>query len=108
MTDILKDISTLTFIPLSSLEELVNITNKCMCHSVDEALKSNSNTVNINIGIGIITIFVEENTVRYRFKPSSSLEVSVNSTINDKKSPLIGEIEKSLVDKITNIYKELL
>ena len=30
------------------------------------------------------------------------------NTIKDKKSPLIGEIEKSLVDKITNIYKELL
>jgi hypothetical protein len=50
---------------------------------------------------------VNKDSVKYRFEPSSKLENYIIDTILTNKSPVIDDIEKSLISKINNVYKEL-
>lgn len=44
--------------------------------------------------------------MKFRFIPSKDLEKSVTNTVITEKNELIVELEESLVNKITNLYKD--
>ena len=50
---------------------------------------------------------LEEDSVKFRFKPSSQFSDMIVSTINSKESPLINMVEDALAEKINNVYKDL-
>lgn len=106
-SDLLDDISSLTTIQRVSLDRLILQANKCICHDVQEVLVNNSDCACIDIGVGNLFIDVNKDSVRYRFEPSSKLENSIVNTILTGKSPVVDDIEKSLISKINNVYKEL-
>lgn len=108
MIDVVEDVSRLTLIPRTSLDSLVEKANYSICHSIEESLIKNESITEVNISIGKISIFVDNETIKYRFEPSRSLEDAIKETVISKKSPLVNKIEESLVDKITNVYKDLL
>lgn len=109
MRDLIKDISTITTIPTESLEKLVTKGEWCICDYVEDTiLGKDSKVVEINIGIGTISIIMDNDRLIYRFIPSERLEELVIDTVKNETNPLKKTIEKSLVNKITNVYKELL
>ena len=99
--------SSLTTVQRVSLDRLVSQANKCICHDIKELMVSDFNCACINIGIGNLFIDLNENSVKYRFEPSSKLENYIINTILTGKSPVIDDIEKSLTNKVNNVYKEL-
>lgn len=109
MRDLIKDISTITTIPADALEKLVTKGEWCICDYVEDTiLGKDSKVVEINIGLGVISIVIDSDRLIYRFIPSEKLEESVINTVKNETNPLKKSIEKSLVNKITNVYKELL
>lgn len=108
MVDTINDLSILTLIPRTSIDNLVDKLNYVICHSIEESQIENENITELNIGIGKICVFSNGETIRYRFEPSRSLEEAIRETVNTKKSPLVNKVEESLVDRITNVYKDLL
>lgn len=106
-SDLLDDISSLTTIQRVSLDRLVSQANKCICHDIQEVLVNDSSGACVNIGIGNLFIDVNKDSIKYRFEPSSKLENYIIDTILTNKSPIIDDIEKSLISKINNVYKEL-
>ena len=108
MIDIVEDVSKLTLIPRTSLDCLIEKANYSICHSIEESQIENKTITEVNIGVGKISIFVDNETIKYRFEPSRSLEDSIKETVTSKKSPLVNKVEESLVDRITNVYKDLL
>ena len=105
--NMLDDLATLTTIHRSSFDKLVDRSQCVICHDVEEAELCGENTVNINIGIGTLTIRVEEDTIKYRFTPSQSLNANIKNTIVTGKSPLTAQAETLLKDRICNAYKDL-
>ena len=108
MIDLLNDINQLTTIPRTTLDRLVQLTNTDICHCVEEQLLKQETITDIDIGIGRLLIKLEGNEIFYKFIPSTQLEKNIITTIKTKESPLIQKAEKSLVDKIENVYKELI
>ena len=108
MTDSIKDLSILTTIPKSVLDKLTTELQYVICHSIEESSLQSENITKIDIGIGTLLISVEDEGVRYKFIPSSSLEQTVKWTILNHKSPIIHQVEEALKDKVMNVYKELL
>lgn len=106
-TNLLEDISTLTTVQKASLDRLSDQSIKCICHNVQEALLIGINEVCIDIGLGNLFLFISENEVKYRFEPSYKLENNIIETLLTKKSPVISDIEESLINKINVVYKEL-
>ena len=106
MLELNADLSTITTIPKLTLDKLDDKREWCICNAVQETLLDKETITYINIGIGTLGIKIEDNTVRYKFTPSSSLEQSIQQTIINKKNPLINNIEQTLATKIINTYKE--
>ena len=106
-SDLLVDLSSLTTVHKASLDRLVDMSYKCLCQDVQEALLENIETICIDIGIGNLFINISTEFVKYRFEPNQKLKDCLINTIKTKESPIIKDIEDSLVEKINTVYKEL-
>ena len=85
MTDIINDLSTLTTIPYVSLERLVDLSVACISHSIEESLLDDETYTVVDIGVGRLSIKVEDNTILYKFIPSTKLlinETSIYSNVS--------------------------
>ena len=105
MYSLINDLSTLTTIPIVSLNDLVKNSIYCICDSLEDAKLGNEEVTEIDIGIGTLTIKLKDNRVQYRFIPSKQLESNITSTIIEGKNVLVATAEENLVDRITNAYK---
>ena len=108
MNNMIEDISKLTTIQKEYLDSLIVKSEWCICSYIENTILNKENITKIDIGIGSLSILVEDNTIKYKFIPSKELESAIRTTVIDDKNPLKFKLEKTLVDKITNIYKELL
>ncbi len=109
--DIIKDLSTLSTIPDKVLTKLMDKFLYCIYDAVAEAVAENpgeDKSIDLDIGIGTLSIGVVNDTIKYKFIPSSSMDTSVKQTVLNERNLLEDVLEKSFVDKITNVYKELL
>lgn len=108
MNKLAEEIETITTIPTSALNKLADRAIYCICEDINEDKINQNNITEIDINIGIITITRTEDSVKYKFTPSAKLNDDVVATITKGKNPLVKAVEDSLVDKITNVYKNLL
>lgn len=107
MIDIINDTATITTIPRNTLVQLEKRFEQCITSAIYSAAITSDDTVELDIGIGVLIICWSEEEIKYKFIPSNSLESSVTAAIVDKKCDLIESMEKSLTNKIINVYKEL-
>ena len=105
--DLIEDLSKLTTINELSLNRVFDKVQWCICDYIEAAVTSGVNTVDINIGFGTLTINIDNDSIKYRFKPNKKLETAIIGTMLDDKNPLKFELENNLVQKITNIYKDM-
>ena len=108
MEFLINDLAILTTIPVNSLQKLKEKELYIICNDVEESLLQNKRITEINIGWGTLIIEVEENSINYKFVPSSKLEKNLISTIINKKNPLTNAIEDALANRIVKTYKDML
>lgn len=102
------DIAKLTGLSINCINSILTIEQDCICYAVQESLLSKKKYADIDIGIGLLTIYVEDDSIQYKFIPSHSLEEDILSTVNSGEAPMIHRLEDNLKNKILNAYKELL
>ena len=108
MTDIIKDMSTLTTISEKSLHELMKKEEYCIVSAIFENMKNNEVLTELDIGIGKLLVKIENNSIKYKFIPSESLEHAIVNSYKQDKCVLVDNLNKSLVDRITNTYKDII
>ena len=108
MTDIIKDMSTLTTISEKSLHELMKKEEYCIVSAIFENMKNNEVLTELDIGIGKLLVKIENNSIKYKFIPSESLEHAIVNSYKHDKCVLVDKLNKSLVERITNTYKDIL
>ena len=104
---LITDLSTITTIPVSTLEKLHDKQQLCILHKVSENEKKGEPITYVDIGYGTLYIKHENDELRYKFIPSKSFEKDLKEVILSGQSPLISKAEEALKDKITNTYKDL-
>lgn len=107
MTDIVKDVSTITTIPYDTLNKLNDKVLWSICNSIYESKLNNEEFYELDLGFGTLIIADQDESIRYKFIPSAKLEKSVISVIKDNKNPLQNNLENSLKNKIINTYKTI-
>lgn len=105
--DSIKDLSTLTSLPYSSLTKVCKVLEDIICHAIIECARDFNSSVDIDIGIGILNIHHVDDTIEYHFTPSQTLEDKVIEAVVENKDFLVTSIEESLTNKIINSYKDL-
>lgn len=68
---------------------------------------NHDDTAEIDMGFGTLLIHISDGNIKYKFIPSKELDKDVISTVVDEKNPITVVLENNLVNKITNIYKDL-
>lgn len=108
MQDILKDVSTITTIPLATLKSLSEKEIWCIVSNFCNNIKIGENLSELDLGIGILQLYYDKDQIRYKFIPSSKLEEALISSAQNHTNPLELMLEKSLITKIMNIYKDII
>ena len=108
VTNIVQDLSTLTTIPYRSLEKLISKSCWCICDAVEESTLQGKNITAIDIGIGQLVVQVIDNSIQYKFIPSSRLEKYMVDTVVNKKNPMTVNLESTFVNRIVKTYKDLI
>ena len=107
--NLVDDLSSLTGISPSALNDFYKITNLCIAHSVKESsLENNDEDTCIDIGIGSLTIHVDNDEIKYRFVPSRPLKNAIEDSLQNNEDVLINAINTKIKERFEKAYKELL
>ena len=101
-------VSILTTIPEKSLIRLQDMYELVVCDAVEDSLLKGDTQTVVNLNFGELGIKFEGNELKFRFRPSAKFEEELIDTIINKRNSLTHEVEKSLVNKITQTYKDLM
>jgi hypothetical protein len=104
--DLINRVSTISTIDERTLMKLVTMQDWCISDIIREMIDNKENEETIFIGIGTIKITIDEDGVRYKFKPSQELEDNIINTLNGEKSVLEEALVESVKKKLLNIYKD--
>ena len=105
--DVKESLSTLTTINELSINRLFDKITWIISDAVEQAELSGDDTVELDLGFGTVKITIENKSIKYKFVPSKFTEESIIDTIVNGKNQLTFEIEKNLVAKLSNIYKDM-
>lgn len=108
MVRLTEDLAQLTTIPVRQLDRLAVRGGYCTANAVYEAVQAGEDVAEVDTGIGILRIFKDPQGIHYVFIPSTELDREVRGAFKGQKSPLSTAIEETLVDRITNTYKDLI
>ena len=108
MENIVQDVSKISTIQTKYLNKLNDIYLYCILESVQEAILRNDTYCELDLGLGQLLINFDNNELKFKFKPSQKLKTEVISTIKNNKNLLEIELEKSLIEKLTKLYKEII
>lgn len=106
MKDLINRVSAISTIDERTLTKLSTMQNWCISDIVKEMIDSKETEETIFIGIGTIKITIEEDGIRYKFKPSQELEDNIINELNGKPSVLEETLVESVKKKLLNIYKD--
>lgn len=108
MTQMIESLSALTTIPKKHLDKLLNKVYLCIGDAIEEALIENKNMSEIDIGIGTLVVRFDTNNIYYKFIPNQDMTNTIKSTIVNKQNMLTRTVESNLVNRIVNVYKDIL
>lgn len=109
--DLLADINTITTIETKTLKDFIRVVDLLITNNTLSLINSRDTEDSIALkvqGFGTFFIILKGNELEYRFKPSQTLTGLLNNALTENKDQLAIELENTLVEKFTNVYKELL
>lgn len=104
--DIINNLSLLACIPKEDLYKVADIESYIIGDILSKEFEE-SGEISCNIGIGNIVIIWDASNVKFRFEPGEELSKSILEGLN-KDSELVKKLENSLLNKITQAYKDLI
>ena len=108
MDNIIQDVSQITTLQTKYLNKLVDIFMYCILESIQESILREESICEVDVGLGQLIINFENNELKFKFKPNQKFKTEIISTIKNNKNLLELELEQSLIDKLTRIYKEII
>lgn len=108
MIDIIKNVSKITSIPKSQLDEVVNKLDVCVAHEAIALVDEDLGSAELDIGIGTLTLSCDGSNISYEFIPSNQLEKMIISAVRSGESPLAELCLDTIKERVLAVYKELL
>ena len=102
------DLSKLSNIPEEYIDKVLKTCAPTIGNEVYESLLSSEEIADSDVGLGNIIIKADSKELKLKFVPSKELEMDLK-TINSGKEPeLKAKLEKALIAKLIDMYKEIL
>lgn len=103
-----EDLSAVSNIPKLTLDKLLTCAESLMAATVSDSIKEGSSTSVIDLVFGQLYIKLEDDSIKYKFVPSTSLNTAIKQVATGGENPVIKKLEKALAEKIESAYKNLL
>ena len=108
MTNLIEDVSVLSTIPEKTVVKFFKKLCYCICEAVEEDRLNNKDISSLDLGIGVLHIKHTKNEeAKYKFIPSKYLRKAVSMTVEEDKNVLEDALNNSLIEKFTEVYKDL-
>jgi hypothetical protein len=105
--NIVKDTAVLSTVPEKAIKKIIDKMVYAIAEAVVEARLTNKSVIELDIGLGILLIRFGDDSIQYKFVPGDKLEESVKNSFINQQNLLEDVLDASLVNKLTNIYKDL-
>lgn len=107
--DIIQDMVTLTTISDRTLQKFFGKMMYCITEAVAEKIIENNeeDILELNIGIGTLYIKIKDKEPKYHFKPNELLAKSIMDVINGEDNSFTNMLNDAIVNKFTEVYKDL-
>ena len=92
----------------NSFQKLTDKINWCICDAVYQTKQVQNTITTLDLTFGKIVITNNSDSISYKFKPAPELEEAVKTVILDNVNPLKATLEKNLINRITNTYKDII
>lgn len=103
-----SDLSKLSNIPEDIIKKIFDLTSYCISNTVYESLLNNEQLTEIDLGFGELIIKHDLKDLKLKFLPCDNLELDLKNVNNGGKPELYHKIEKAVVAKLSDLYKEII
>lgn len=104
---ITTDLSKLSNIPEECLDKLFKICAYSIGNSVYESILNNEPITEIDLGFGTLIIKANLKDLKLKFIPCEDLELDLKNINQGGEPSLKHKLEKSVIAKLIDMYKEL-
>ena len=105
--DGLEDVSKVSGVSKVKLEKLAANFEDSIAHSVAERKSEGSDICYVNVGFGYLRVESHDDTISYKFRPTKRLHNQIIGASRYGSSPIEVEVEKALINKVKEVYKDL-
>ncbi len=108
MINLINDVATVSNIKPIVVQGLMNNMGYTLIDNLIEQSYDDETVVEFNIGIGTLSLKIDDDEVKYIFKPSKQLESGIVAAINENENILEENIYESIDRHIYKTYKDML
>ena len=105
---ITTDLSKLTNIDEKTLDKLFELTMYAISAAVYESNLNYENLTDVDLGFGELLIKNDAGVIKTKFIPNNLLELDLKGITKGDEPTLKRRIEKSVVAKLIDLYKEII
>lgn len=103
-----SDLSKLSNIPEDTIEKFLTLTSYCISNTVYESLLNNEQLTELDMGFGTLIVKHDLKDLKLKFIPNAGLEMDLNNVNSGGKPALYHKIEKAIIAKLNDLYKEII
>lgn len=101
------DLSKLSNLPEECLDKLLSLCGYIIGNSVYESLLSNEDITELDFGFGTLIVKSDLKDIKMKFIPGDDVELDLRSINAGGEPSLKHKLEKSVIAKLIDMYKEL-
>lgn len=102
------DLSNLCNLPSEIIDKLLSLTAYCISNAIYESLLNNEQITDLDLGFGELLIKHNLKDLKLKFIPSKDLEMDLKNVNSGGKPELYHKIEKAVIAKLNDLYKEII
>ena len=102
------DLSKLSNVPEDCITKLLNLCSYSIGNSVYESLLNSETITEIDLGFGRLVIKADLKDLKIKFIPCENLEIDLKNINQGGEPSLKHKLEKSVVAKLIDMYKEFI
>ena len=104
---IINDVSLLTTLSTAFVEKVLSKYEDALLYEIYEQYQDGNEIIDIDIFIGRLLLKIENESVSYKFIPSTHFEKDIKVLLEKEQPSLIKKLEKAIDIRIKNTYKDL-
>lgn len=108
MSSIVQEVSKISTVSPKNISKLLDIMGYIIIDNIIDDIHNNTEITEIDFQFGTLSILHTDKDLKFKFTPSAKFEESLKTAVIEDTSSLETVLEQVLVDKLLEVYKDLI